>query len=213
MSALRILQLHPDELGVAGDRGNVLALATRAERAGLEVEVTAYAVGDALPESTDLVVIGNGPLSAMRKVHDDLLGIGPRLLAWARDGIPVFAYGSGAELLGHRIALLDGTAMPGVGLFPFFAERVTERKVGYVVSETASGEVVGFEDNASFWHLDDGAAAFGTVLEGGGNGSGRGEGVLAGSSIATQIGGPVLPLNPVLSDSLLSAVAARVGVD
>jgi len=213
MSAIRILQLYPNELGVAGDRGNVLALSTRLERAGLDVEVTAYGVGDSLPESADLVVVGNGPLSAMRNVHDDLLAIAPTLLAWAADGVPVFAYGSGAELLGREITLLDGTTLAGIGLFPFSAERVTQRKVGYVVSQTAPGEIIGFEDNASFWHLHDGAQPFGTVLEGGGNGSGNGEGVLADSSIATQIGGPVLPLNPVLTDSLLSAVATRAGVE
>ncbi|CAN5189733.1 glutamine amidotransferase [soil metagenome] len=211
MSAIRILQLYPDELGVAGDRGNVLALATRLQRAGFEVELFGYSVGDILPRAADLVVVGNGPLSAMRTVHDDLLVIAPRLLDWAQRGVPVFAYGSGAELLGREITLLDGSTMAGIGLFPFTAQRVTLRKVGYVVTRTAAAEVVGFEDNASFWQLDEGAAAFGSLVQGGGNGPHGAEGVIVGSSIATQVGGPVLPLNPRLTDSIIASVPAASG--
>ena len=206
-----IVQLYPRELGVAGDRGNVLALAARLGAAGFESETVEYSRGDSLPVSADLIVIGNGPLSAMRTVHADLLSIASRLRGWVADGVPVFAYGAGAELLGHGIDLLDGSRLDGLGIFPLVATRTASRKVGYIIADSAVGQLVGFEDNASIWTPDAGAETLGTVTAGIGNGDGR-EGVLSGSSIATQLGGPVLPLNPELTALLVNAVAARRGV-
>lgn len=206
-----IVQLYPRELGAAGDRGNVLALARRLEAAGVETEAVEYSRGDTLPASADLVVIGNGPLSAMRTVHSDLLGIASRLGEWVADGVPVFAYGAGAELLGHGVDLLDGSRLAGIGIFPLSVTRTTNRKVGYIIVDSVFGRLVGFEDNASVWTPDAGATPLGTVTAGVGNGDGS-EGVTVGISIATQLGGPVLPLNPELTASLVGAVAARRGV-
>lgn len=211
MTLATIVQLYPDELGVAGDRGNLLALAARLTAAGIDHQVIEYRRGEAFPESADAVIIGGGPLSAVRNVREDLAAHGDRLREWASSGVPVFAYGSGAELLSHGIDLDDSTILPGLGLFPFRARRTKQRKVGYVLVSTATGQLVGFEDNASVWTLDDGSDALGTVTAGNGNGDGR-EGCVVGASIATQIGGPALPLNPRLTDSIVASVAARLGV-
>ncbi len=96
MTSVTIVQLYPDELGVAGDRGNVLALRERLTRAGVAVTVLEHNVGDTLPSAADLVVVGNGPLSAMRNVYDDLLANAAALTEWVTAGVPLFAYGSGA---------------------------------------------------------------------------------------------------------------------
>lgn len=210
---LTLVQLYPEELGVAGDRGNVMALRERLERAGVAVTVVEHRIGDTFPPNADLVLVGNGPLSAMRNVYEDLQSIAPTLRALAEAGVPIFAYGSGAELLGHDITLLDGTVIHGIGIFPFHAVRVPERTVGYVLVDTDAGQVVGFEDNASVWKLDADAVSFGTLIEGGGNGDASTEGVRRGASIATQIGGPVLPLNPAITDAILDAIAERRGFE
>lgn len=210
-STVRVVQLYPEELGVAGDRGNVMALQRRLEHAGFGVEVVQHRVGDAFPTDVDLVIVGNGPLSAMRNVYDDLVGLSAQLRELQASGTAFFAYGSGAELLGHAIHLLDGTSLAGLGLLPFTATRVTERKVGYVIVDSPFGQIVGFEDNASTWVLDHDAKPFGLLVAGGGNGEGAVEGVLVGAGIGTQIGGPVLPLNPVLTDALIGFIAVKRG--
>jgi CobQ-like glutamine amidotransferase family enzyme len=214
MTSVTIVQLYPDELGVAGDRGNVLALRERLARSGVAVNVVEYTVGDTFPTDCDLVVVGNGPLSAMRNVHADLVGLASHLRQLVTTAVPLFAYGSGAELLGHGIDLPDGPALEGLGILPFRAERIATRKVGYIVTETPFGQIVGFEDNASAWHLDDGASPLGKLLEGGGNSAAAGgEGVLEGALIGTQVGGPVLPLNPALTDAVIAFVAERSGFE
>jgi CobQ-like glutamine amidotransferase family enzyme len=207
-----IVQLYPDELGVAGDRGNAMSIIARLRRSGVEVSFVEHHSGDSLPDDADLVLVGNGPLSAMRNVYDDLVANADRLRAYLAAGVPFFAYGSGAELLSRQITLLDGSVLDGLGIFAFSAKRTTKRKVGYVLADTEVGQIAGFEDNASDWILDDTAVPFGTLVFGGGNGDGKGEGVRFASSIATQIGGPVLPLNPALTDALIQAIASRRGV-
>lgn len=211
MTALTIVQLYPDELGVAGDRGNVMALKARLEHAGHTVTVVAHEVGSELPTDVDVVVVGNGPLSAMRNVYDDLVSIGDALRALRSREVPFFAYGSGAELLGHSLTLLDGSTLAGLGILPFSARRVNQRAVGYVIVDSPFGQIVGFEDNASTWSLDSRAKPLGILEAGVGNGEGSVEGVLDGVAIGSQVGGPVLPLNPLLADAIVGFIATRRG--
>ena len=221
MSELTIVQLYPDELGVAGDRGNVMALTARLTHAGHSVTVIAHEVGSTLPTNVDLVIVGNGPLSAMRNIHADLLANGDRLRALRASGVAVFAYGSGAELLGHSITLADGTSLEGLAVLPFRATRVSRRAVGYVIVNSLFGQIVGFEDNASRWTLDAGAKPLGVLEAGSGNGDGSVEGVLdtgtigtaaSGTvAIGTQVGGPALPLNPLLTDAIIASIGKRRG--
>ena len=221
MSELTIVQLYPDELGVAGDRGNVMALTARLTHAGHSVTVIAHEVGSTLPTDVDLVIVGNGPLSAMRNIHADLLANGDRLRALRASGVAVFAYGSGAELLGHSITLADGTSLEGLAVLPFRATRIATRAVGYVIVDSPFGQIVGFEDNASRWTLDAGAKPLGILEAGSGNGEGSVEGVLdtgavgtvaSGTvAIGTQVGGPALPLNPLLADAIIASIGKRRG--
>lgn len=207
MTALAIVQLYPDELGVAGDAGNVLALAERARRAGLEVTVHRHAVGGVLPDDADIVVVGNGPASAMHRVYADLTSHSDALRAWHADGISFFAYGAGAELLSASVTI-DGTAVTGLGILPFDAVRGAERVVGYVLGDTADGPVVGFADHASRWTTHASATAFATTT-GGVIPAESSEGVMAGNAIGTLIGGPLLPINPALTDAILTRAAER----
>ena len=221
MSELTIVQLYPDELGVAGDRGNVMALSARLSHAGHSVTVIAHEVGSELPTDVDLVIVGNGPLSAMRNIHVDLLANGDRLRTLRANGVAVFAYGSGAELLGHSIALADGTSLEGLAVLPFRSTRISTRAVGYVIVDSPFGQVVGFEDNASRWTLDAGAKPLGRLSAGSGNGEGSVEGVLdigtigtvaeGTVAIGTQVGGPALPLNPLLTDAIIASIGKRRG--
>ncbi|WP_194411581.1 type 1 glutamine amidotransferase [Microbacterium cremeum] len=213
---LRIAQLYADELGVTGDRGNVLALQARWERFGGDAVRVLVGRGDEIPADTDIVVIGNGPLSAMRLVLSDLREKAGSLETLVAQGAPLLAVGGGAELLGESVETLEGETLTGVGLFPFRVHRVRDRRVGYVVADTEHGRLVGFEDHASDWTLGDGAVEYGVVTAGKGSFArtqGRGEGVRRGDAYALNVQGPVLPLNPQLTDVLLSAAASRRGVE
>lgn len=214
---IRIAQLYPDLLGVTGDRGNVDVLATRLRAAGISVEVALVGIGDALPDDLDILVLGNGPLSAMRRVAPDLQARREAVASLVASGAVVFAVGAGAELLSHGTVTLDGERVDGLGVFPFTVTRSRERRVGYIVAESEHGSIIGFEDHASSWQLDGGAVAFATITAGrgciGAPGIGAGESIRVGEAYATNVQGPALPLNPAWADAMLRATTARRGLD
>jgi CobQ-like glutamine amidotransferase family enzyme len=215
---MRVVQFYPAELGVTGDRGNVLALTARLERAGIAAERVVYNVGDPFPEAMDIMVIGNGPLSAMRRVSADFSRHADHLRELVATGLPLLAVGGGAELLSHGVEVLDGSVLPGSGVLPFRVQRTTRRRVGYIVAASQHGELIGFEDHASTWILDDTVSPYSRVTAGGGSmpagndGLTAGESVLVQNAFATNVQGPLLPLNPQVSDFLLQAAAARKSI-
>ncbi|WP_159500783.1 glutamine amidotransferase [Microbacterium sp. 18062] len=216
MTALSIVQLYPDLLGVTGDRGNVEVLAARASLAGHPAEVALVGIGDADPASTDIVVIGNGPLSALRTVQQDLAARRDWLAEHLAGGGVVLAVGGGAELLSAGVDLLDGTSVPGLGLVSARVARTRQRRVGYVVADTPDGRLVGFEDHASVWTPEPGAdpaSRYGSVVAGNGSIVDGYETFRVDGLYATNVQGPVLPLNPQLADALLSRAFARHGVE
>lgn len=215
--SVTIAQLYPDLLGITGDRGNVTVLQSRLTAAGVGSTVVPVHVGDALPDGLDVVVIGNGPLSAMRMVAGDLALKADALRAHVAQAGALLAVGAGAELLASAVEALDGEQVAGVGIFPFRVRRTRERRVGYVTATTAHGDLVGFEDHASSWSTDDGVHPYGRITAGRGTigapGVGAGEGVRVNDAYALNVQGPVLPLNPQLADALLRAACARRSID
>jgi CobQ-like glutamine amidotransferase family enzyme len=212
MSGLTILHLYPRELGINGDRGNVTVLARRAGWRGAEATVVEHAPGSGDLPDADVVVVGSGPLSAMRSVHADLLGHAARLRQLVSGGAALLAVSGGMHLLGTEVELEDGSTLPGAGVLPIRTVLTAKRSVGDIVIETPTGVVVGYENHGSRVTLEGDAQPLGTVRSGFGNGGpGGGEGVRVGSAIGTHLGGPVLALNPALADELLTAALARGG--
>ncbi|MEV4774911.1 glutamine amidotransferase [Microbacterium sp. LWH12-1.2] len=214
--SVRIVQLYPVELGITGDRGNVRALQVRLERGGVATDVQTVGIGEAIPADTDVLVLGNGPLSAMRGVIDDLRGRAAELETFVDGGGTLLAVGGSAELLSEGVEPLEGAPLTGLGIFPFRVVRTRERKVGYIIVDTPDGRVIGFEDHASQWSLGNGALPYGTVAAGRGSfehAGSRGEIVRRGQAFATNVQGPVLPLNPRWTDAMLTAVTNRRGID
>jgi CobQ-like glutamine amidotransferase family enzyme len=216
---LTILHVYPRQMGVSGDRGNVAALVRRAESADIATEVLEYAPGDELPAAADVVVVGNGPLSAMRSLGSDVSRIGAVLRDFAAAGVPVVAVGGGFDLATNQVVPTDGAPIDGFGVFDARAVRGAERRVNYFVLETrypllpgASNRLAGFEDHAARIELVDGVTSFADVVSGGGNQAGSPvEGAMTGNSFGTHTQGPILPLNPQLTDGVLAAAATRLG--
>ncbi|WIB16900.1 hypothetical protein DEJ34_07180 [Curtobacterium sp. MCPF17_050] len=216
---LTILHVYPRQMGVSGDRGNVAALVRRAAAADIDTEVVEYAPGETLPASADVVLVGNGPLSAMRSLGTDVARVGTPLRDFAAAGVPVVAVGGGFDLATNQVVPTEGAPVDGFGVFDARAVRGAERRVNYFVLETrypllpgASTRLAGFEDHAARIELADGVEPFADVVSGGGNQAGAPvEGAIAGTSFGTHTQGPILPLNPQLTDAVLAAATARLG--
>lgn len=219
MTQITIAQLYPEILGITGDRGNVRALEARLEHGGVDHVTHRVGVGEELPDDVDILVIGNGPLSAMRSVHADLMARADGIRSHVAGGGALLAIGAGAELLSTGVTTLDGESIEGLGVFDATVARTKQRKVGYIITETVAGRVIGFEDHASEWTLADPSHGYGRVVSGkgsfalSGTGSARGEIVRVGQALASNVQGPLLPLNPELVREILTGVTARRGLE
>lgn len=214
MTGLRILHLFPRELGINGDRGNVLALDRRLTWRGLRAEVIEAGIGDRVTAEPHLVHIGSGPRSALEAV----LASGDHASAlrdWAAAGVPIIGVGAGFHLLSERIVSADGAERPGVGVLPIVIRDAPGRVVGEVLGvATPAGRLAGFMNHGV--EVDRRSLAPFAVLERGRGDGPREEepaldGARSGSVIGTHLGGPVLPMNPTVADELLEAALARLG--
>lgn len=192
---IRIVHLYPRELGINGDVGNVLALRRRAQWRGAAVEVIDHEVGAEPPETAHLVHVGSGPVSGQRLVADDIVRIAPTLRRWAEAGVPMIAIAGGWQLMGAGVELEDGQFLEGAAVYPTRARLSGTR----VVREVWRDDVAGFENHGAETLTTTGAPVAWPVAR-------------FGTLIGTTLHGPVLPMNPVLADELLSEAARLAGI-
>lgn len=213
MSSLTILELYPQHLAVNGDMGNVTVLARRLALAGIDAVHLVHNPGDELPDRVDIVTVGTGPVSAQRVLEADVAAIAPTLVRWRDEGVPILAVTGGMQLLGNRIRVPDGEPIVGAGVFDIDTDATVARVVtNSFMVDTELGRLTGIENHGSRMTLGHDSAPFGTAVTGVGNGGG-GEGVRVNNAIGTHLQGPVLAMNPVVADHLISIAAERAGID
>ena len=216
---LRIVSLYSDVMNVYADRGNLIAIRSRAAERGIPIEVFEVSLGDQLPAEADLVLIGGGQDREQHRIADELLAHGARLREWVDAGVAVLAVCGGFQLFGRWYRDQRGAIVRGVEIFDVTSVAPgpkAARGVGDVVIRStvgSVGEVVGFENHAGRTYLGPTARPFATVEHGfGNNGADGTEGAVTRNAIGTYLHGSVLPKNPALLDHLLSkALAHRRG--
>jgi len=210
---LVIAHLYADLLRTYGDRGNVLALARRAEWRGCSVKVCPVGRGEPLPASTRIVLMGGGTDRVQEIIGEDLLSRRGQLRDAADDGVVVIGICGGYQLLGTRYVDAAGAAIDGLGLLDVETVAGGDRIVGNVRADASLGgsafELVGFENHGGRTRLGPAAKSLATVPPGqGNNGEDRTEGAVQGTVVGTYLHGPVLPANPAFADELLRIALA-----
>jgi CobQ-like glutamine amidotransferase family enzyme len=212
---LRIAHLYPSLLNVAGDGGNLIAIARRAEWRGIPVEVVAVEKGET-PDfrKFDVVLFHGGQDVEMAVAAEDFAKKAPSLREAVDEGVLVFAVCAGLQLLGHRYISNSGEEMVGAGILDLETRGGPQRFMQHAACEVtidgATETVVGFENHSGLTELGPGCEAFGRVIAGAGNNGKDGlEGARAGNVFATYLHGPVLPKNPWLTDRLIEIAVSR----
>ncbi len=220
-TSVRVVSLYPDVMDVYADGGNLIALAARCRRRGIEVERIAVSLGDALPEEADLVLIGGGQDREQERVASELSAHGSRLRAWRDEGVAMLAVCGGYQLFGRDYRTSSGVDLAGAAVFDVTTVAPApgdSRHVGDVLALTelsGIGELVGFENHAGRSYLGPGVRPFARVERGrGNNGEDGTEGAFVAEAIGTYLHGPLLPRHPGLADRLLEAgLRHRYGKD
>jgi CobQ-like glutamine amidotransferase family enzyme len=210
---LRIGWLYGHEMNIYGDRGNVMALARRAEWRGISATVTTLGIGEPLDASQiDLYFWGGGQDREQIAVSKDLQGTkGRDLKAAIEDGVPVLAICGGYQLLGHQYHPFDGDDLPGIGVMDVTSEAGHDRYIGNVVVDAGElGTLVGFENHSGKTWLGGGVQPLGRVRVGkGNNGQDGTEGARYRNAIGCYMHGALLPKNPHLTDWLIARALER----
>jgi lipid II isoglutaminyl synthase (glutamine-hydrolysing) len=209
--SLRIAHLYADEMNIYGDRGNILALAKRAEWRGITVEVRPIGRGPT-PDLSDIDLIfwGGGQDRDQERVFVDAAEHKIDAIRRAIDGgAVVLAVCGGYQLLGQYYVTAEGKKLPGLGLVDLHTVPGPKRNIGNIVIETSGlglepPTMVGFENHSGRTYLGAGLQPLGRVLRGSGNnGQDGGEGVVSGNIFGTYLHGSLLPKNPQFADLLL----------
>jgi CobQ-like glutamine amidotransferase family enzyme len=204
---LAIVLVYPELLGTYGDRGNAVALVRRAGGRGIRARVVEVPVGEPLPSSADVYLVGGSEdaaqVLALRSFRATRGG------AEALHGrAPCLAVCAGFQILSRCFTTGDGHREPGLGLLDVDCGRLPrQRAVGEVLAEgiTIPGlpTLTGYENHQGDAVLGPRAAPLGRVVVGVGNGHEATEGAVQDNIVATYLHGPVLVRNPALADHLL----------
>jgi lipid II isoglutaminyl synthase (glutamine-hydrolysing) len=207
-------------MNIYADRGNLLVLEHRCTWRGIDFELSASGLDEALhPEAHDLFYLGGGQDRDQRLCADDLIETKREgLHAAAARGAVVLGVCGGYQLLGHSYTLGE-EEIPGVGLLDVRTVREEgPRLIGNVAIEVSLDEggqgepqvLAGFENHGGRTYLGLGARALGRVVKGHGNDGRSGfEGARSGNTIGTYLHGPLLPKNAWFADWLI-ATALRI---
>ena len=227
MLNLVIESLFPEFCNQGGDNGNMMYL--RASLPEAEFVETHYMDEPAFAtRPVDLIYAGYMTEAEQELAAKKLMPFRDRLIELAEAGCVILFTGNAAELLGSTIAMDDGRVVPGLNLFDFttkqdLSKRIVEVFVGRFEPSACAAEdvganastgspldIVGYKIQFTQAQMGDGTAVFADALPFctaeigfGRNRSSALEGFRYKNLIATWLCGPLLPLNPLLTEHLI----------
>ena len=206
-----VVLLYPELLGTYGDGGNALVLAQRLRWRGHRAEIVEITVGEPVPDSGHLYLMGGGEDGPQALAARELLASGALHRA-VDGGAALLAVCAGFQIVGRHFPGPGGEVHEGLALLDCTTARGTgRRRVGEVVVEpdpsTGLPPLTGYENHQGVTALGPSVRPLGRVAVGKGNDTGGGtEGALTGRALGTYLHGPVLARNPALADHLLASV-------
>ncbi len=207
-STIHIGLLLPEVLGTYGDSGNAQVLCQRLRWRGFDAEVVPVGLGEPVPSTLDLYLLGGGEdgAQALAAAH-----LRKYRRALTPDSV-VFGVCAGLQVLGTRFRGLDGVDHDGLGLLDLTTEPGERRAVAELVATSSALlskiPLTGFENHLGVSKLGADSEPLGQVVRGTGNGDGT-EGAVTDHVVGTYLHGPALARNPALADLLLAWTAGH----
>ncbi|HWC29883.1 MAG TPA: glutamine amidotransferase [Dehalococcoidia bacterium] len=211
---LRLGHLYPSLMNIYGDRGNIVCLTRRCRLRDIDLEVEVLEVGDALRRKRfDLLFMGGAQDREQLLVARDLAETKGALHDLVEDGVVFLGVCGGYQLSGRFYRGLDGTELPGAGVFDLFTLHPgasAKRLIGNVAAEWDGGTLAGFENHGGRTYLGPTTEPLAKVTRGFGNDDESGyEGARYKNAFGSYLHGPLLPKNPGFADHLISLALER----
>jgi CobQ-like glutamine amidotransferase family enzyme len=201
-----IVHLLPELLGTYGDKGNVEILSWRLSKREIAHQVLLIGVGDEIPTSADLYLLGGGEDDAQIAALE-ILGKKHSLQKALGNGAHIFAVCAGFQILGTQFPASGDRIITGLGLIGVETVSAKHRSVGELLTRPSVpiAMLTGFENHGGQTRFIDELQPLGHVLAGIGNGQGSNvDGLITPQVVATYMHGPAFARNPELADWILS---------
>lgn len=209
---LAIVHLLPELLGTYGDRGNVDVLSWRLHQRGIAHEVKIVHLGEEIPLTGNLYLLGGGEDDAQIAAKDilDRHGVMRKVI---NNGGHIFAVCAGFQLLGAIFPASGGREISGLGILPIETFSAEPRSVGELLSNPTIpiSTLTGFENHGGQTAFLEDSQPLGRVLQGVGNNHEIAEdGIITEQIVATYMHGPALVRNPELADWILTRIVGAM---
>ncbi|MDO4749506.1 MAG: hypothetical protein Q4A39_01560 [Eubacteriales bacterium] len=210
---LHICHLWPDAFSANGSAGNLRCLSRRLAWRGLEFSVSELpldAPDEPDWENIDLLYLGSGPVSSSPALRNAVSRLTDGLRTYIENGGVCLAVCEGLELMGKSIDL-HGETLPGLGILDMDTVYADRRTVGDYAFDAGEelGILYGFSNRAGLLRTPASLPPLGTILYGTGDREDAAEGVHYRNLYGCHAHGPLLPKNPVLTDTLLLTALRR----
>lgn len=204
---INICHLYPDLLNVYGDLGNILILKYRAEKRGINVNISNVSLGDPFEwQKYDIVFFGGGQDYEQSIVSNDLIETKKYgITQYIEDSRVFLTICGGYQLLGKYYTTPDGEKLQGLGILDIYTEGGEKRFIGNTVihNEEFNETYVGFENHSGRTYIGD-LKPLGKVIVGyGNNGEDGYEGCIYKNTYCSYFHGSLLSKNPEFADRLL----------
>lgn len=198
--------LYPEVCGLYGDAQNAEYL--RLSLPGAEFIYTELNSEPYFAKNDpDIILIGSMSEEMQRRVLGIFEPLKDRLSALTEKGTVILATGNAAELFCEKIEYVtEKTEAKGLGFFPLTVKTdLFKRYNGKVLGKTDGIDIVGFRSQFSFIYGDNSKNYFLKMERGDGiNKDSLLEGMRKNNLICTTCLGPILPLNPLFTEHIIS---------
>lgn len=161
----------------------------------------------------DMIYIGSMSEATQRRVIEKLLPYKERILELINANVLILATGNAGEIFTRHISYVtEKLEVDALGIVDLtVVTNLFDRYNGKVLGTFEDLDVIGFRSQFSFLHGDNENNFFVKCSRGDGiNRQSTLEGFRVNNLIATQILGPILPLNPLLCERLISLIGHTV---
>lgn len=155
----------------------------------------------------DIIYIGAMSESTQRRVIKKLTPYKARIEELIDNNTVILATGNAPEIFTKHIKYItEETEIDGLGIFNLTVDTDLFRRYNGKVLGTTNGlEITGFRSQFSFTYGDNSDCYFLEVVRGDGiNRESKLEGIRKNNFIGTSLLGPILPLNPLFTEYLIS---------
>lgn len=211
MRTIKLGSLYPDLFNLNADIGNLAVVKRRLELSGYKVEVVDVTPGAKGSAELDFLVVGSPSSSVMEMVMSDVSALKPFASELLKSEVVVLAVSNGLHAFGSIVGK-DGKRKDSLELLDFTTTYGSKQHVTIAATvETEFGQIAGIENHNATVKLGNSGDRLGEMSFGVGNNTGGDEGYLKNNFFGTHLQGPVLALNEIFADQIVSRVVTRAG--